>query len=134
MKFTFNQKILFKHCDAAGIVFYPRFFEMMNDCVEAFFDEIGSPFEKMIPAAGVPTAEITATFQTPSRHGDQLTIELELTRIGRTSIGLGFRASCDIEQRFSAQSTLVYVDVEGRPQRWPDPIRAALTPYLRSDK
>jgi 4-hydroxybenzoyl-CoA thioesterase len=44
MLFSINQKVLFKHCDPAGIVFYPRYFEMINDCVEAFFDEIGTPF------------------------------------------------------------------------------------------
>ena len=36
MSFTLTQKVLFKHCDPAGIVFYPRYFEMINDCVEAF--------------------------------------------------------------------------------------------------
>ena len=40
------QKVLFKHCDPAGIVFFPRYFEMMNDCVEAFFDKVVEwPFE-----------------------------------------------------------------------------------------
>ncbi|MEL6103010.1 MAG: acyl-CoA thioesterase, partial [Pseudomonadota bacterium] len=28
MSFQFLQKVLFKHCDPAGIVFYPRYFEM----------------------------------------------------------------------------------------------------------
>ena len=42
--FRFKQKVLFKHCDPAGIVFFPRYFEMMNDCVETFFDEaLGIP-------------------------------------------------------------------------------------------
>ena len=33
--------IRFRHCDAAGIVFYPRYFEMMNDLVEDWFAELG---------------------------------------------------------------------------------------------
>ena len=37
MAFTYPHKVLFRHCDPAGIVFYPRYFEMMNDTVEAFF-------------------------------------------------------------------------------------------------
>ena len=36
--FTFLQKVQFKHYDPAGIVFYPRFIEMINDAVEAMFD------------------------------------------------------------------------------------------------
>ena len=34
--FSFSQDIGFRHCDPAGIVFYPRYFEMMNDAVELF--------------------------------------------------------------------------------------------------
>ena len=35
--FTYEEKVLFRHCDPAGIVFFPRYFEMINDCVEYFF-------------------------------------------------------------------------------------------------
>lgn len=132
MQFQFHQKVLFKHCDPAGIVFYPRFFEMMNDCVEAFFDTIGTPFESLHDAGGVPTAQISTTFHAPSRHGDRLVIALEVTRIGTSSLGLSLDASAGDHPRFSATSTLVYVDQTGRPQPWPSDIRTAMTPYLRS--
>lgn len=134
MRFAFDQKVLFKHCDPAGIVFYPRYFEIINDCVEAFFDDIGAPFEAIHKAAAVPTAEISATFQAPSRHGDHLVITLDVTRIGRSSLGLSFTAFCQKEQRFSAKSSLVYVTENGRPHPWPDHIRTALTPYLRREE
>ena len=39
-----RRKVLFKHCDPAGIVFHPRYFETVNDCVAAFFDALGDPF------------------------------------------------------------------------------------------
>ena len=72
MHFEIPQKVLFKHCDPAGIVFYPRFFEMINDAVEALFsDMLGWPFEKMHPDSGVPTAEFKVRFKVPCRQGDQ---------------------------------------------------------------
>jgi 4-hydroxybenzoyl-CoA thioesterase len=40
MHYQFFQKVLFKHCDPTGIVFYPRFFEMINDAVEAMFSDL----------------------------------------------------------------------------------------------
>lgn len=46
MLFTFTQKVLFKHCDPAGIVFYPRYFEIINDCIEAFFEQIDHPLAR----------------------------------------------------------------------------------------
>ena len=58
-----HQKVLFKHCDPAGIVFYPRYFEMVNDCVEAFFDEaLGLPFEDLHDSGAMPTAQIQTKF------------------------------------------------------------------------
>lgn len=133
MQFLMPQKVLFKHCDPAGIVFYPRYFEMINDCIEAFFFEIGAPFETLHKEAAVPTAQISTTFHAPSRHGDQLVMTLEVVRIGTTSLNLSVRAATDAEQRFSAESTLVYINASGRPEKWPEAIRNAISPYLRSD-
>ena len=33
-------QIEFNHCDPAGIVFYPRYFEMVNSVCENFFREV----------------------------------------------------------------------------------------------
>ncbi len=132
MRFTFDQKILFKHCDPAGIVFYPRYFEIINDCIEAFFAHIGTPFERLHQTAAVPTAEITTRFTAPSHHGDELTLSLEATRLGRTSLGLHIEAHAGAERRLDCASTLVHVGLDGRPAPWPAPLRTALTPYLRS--
>lgn len=134
MKFKMKQKVLFKHCDPAGIVFYPRYFEMINDCVEMFFYEIGVPFETLHPTSGVPTAQISTTFHAPSIHGDNLIINLEVIKIGGASLRLSINADCRAEQRFSSDVTIVYVNKNGRPQNWSDSIRNALTLYLRSDK
>ena len=127
MAFQFPQKVLFKHCDPAGIVFYPRYFEMLNDVVEDFFDKaLGMPFETLHESGGVPTAEISTRFHAPSRHGDHLMITLAITRIGQSSLGLAFSAYCDGETRFTANSTLVHVGADGRPRPWPDEVRQKL--------
>ena len=131
MIYEFPQKILFKHCDPAGIVFYPRYFEMLNDCVETFFADIGFAFEDIHKIGRVPTVQIDATFATPSLHGDAMVIDLELTKIGRSSIGLDFHAHCDGITRLTAASTLVYINPDNKPQAIPDELRNALTPYLR---
>ena len=46
--FTKQEKVRFKHVDYAGIVFYPRFLEMLNDLVEDWFEEaFDRPFSKI---------------------------------------------------------------------------------------
>lgn len=132
MNFTMDQKVLFKHCDPAGIVFYPRYFEMVNDCVEAFFDHVGFPFETLLKSGGVPTAQIETSFHAPNRHGDLLKLSLDLTRIGGASLGVAIRGTADGTNNFSTAITLVQTNASGRPTPWTDPMRHAFQPYLRS--
>jgi len=127
MAFVFPQKVLFKHCDPAGIVFYPRYFEMMNDCVEAFFDRaLGTPFEDLHKTGAVPTAQIETRFAAPSRHGDQLTLRLSITRVGRASASYHLTAHCRDALRFETTATLVHVAQTGVPIGWPDALRQKL--------
>ena len=131
MSFVFTQKIKFRHCDAAGIVFYPRFFEMINDTVEAFFEaELGYSFAEMHPEHGIPTAQIETRFIAPCRLGETLDIGLECTRIGTTSMGLSFRAECDGQERFNAQSTLVHINAKTGPTAWPESARRGVAGFM----
>lgn len=127
LSFTLEQKVLFKHCDPAGIVFFPRYFEMINDCVEHFFDEsLDWPFENLLQTNGVPTAEISTRFVAPSRHGDRLNLTLTITHVGRSSLSYRMDATCGAEKRFEAKATLVQVDRNGKAVAWPDHIRRKL--------
>lgn len=132
MTFRFEQKILFKHCDPAGIVFYPRYMEMMNDVVEDWFaTDLGLPFEEMHAESGVPTVSITAEFRVPSRHGDRLMIALLPTRLGASSVDLELEATCKSDVRFISRLTLVNISMETmRPIRWPDALRARIAAAL----
>lgn len=131
MAFHQTQKILFRHCDPAGIVFYPRYFEMINDVIEAFFDvEIGTPFETMLATHGVPTVQIAARFEAPSRHGDLLDLRVRTIRVGGASLNLCVDASCEGETRFSADISLVRVRKDMTTERWTDAMRAAFTSHL----
>jgi len=59
--FTYTQKVMFQHCDPAGIVFYPRYFEMVNATVEEWFDQVigfGFPTMHGPMKVAVPTAAL----------------------------------------------------------------------------
>ena len=126
MAFEMPQKVLFKHCDPAGIVFYPRYFEMMNDCVEAFFDHIGHPMHEILKDGGVPTVQVQTRFQKPSRHGDDLVIHLLPQRVGNSSFTFEIKALAGEEERFASDMVIVHVDNNGAAEAWPDPIRNKL--------
>ncbi len=127
MHFSFPQKVLFKHCDPAGIVLSPRFFEMISDAVDALFnDPLGWPFHDMHPEAGVPTTAFNRRSRLPCRHGDLLQLMRELTRLGKWSLSLTTRAFRRDVLCFEADQTLVCVGSEGQPMSWPADVRARI--------
>ena len=63
--------------DAAGIVFYPRFYEWYDYGCEALFAGLGLPWPELFPRhgiVGVPIVESGSRFVSPARYGDTLTI------------------------------------------------------------
>lgn len=131
--FTRESKVLFKHCDPAELVFFPRFFEMMNDLVEEFFDAIGYPFEDFHREGAIPTVQIEAGFPKPSRHGDRLTFSLWVEKIGRTSSTIRILTESDGETRMTYRATMVLVGEDGRPKGFPGALRQAMMPYMESE-
>lgn len=130
MSYSRHIRIEFNHCDPAGIVFYPRYFEMTNSVVENFFREvIGYPYERitMDEGRGVPTVRIACDFRRPSRLGEVLSFSLTVERVGRSSLDLTISAAGpDGAERLSAALTLVWTGTTGRAESWPDDIRASL--------
>ena len=81
MSFTAEITVRFGQVDAAGIVFYPRYLEMVNETVERWFEEcLGVSFRElhMTRRHGTPTKHIAVDFLKPSRLGDRLTFTLRV--------------------------------------------------------
>jgi len=90
--FTKTEKIRFKHVDYAGIVFYPRFLEMLNDLVEDWFEEaLERPFSKMHETNGIPTVDLKVQFKKAARIGEILTKSLWVKELKNSSIICGFQ-------------------------------------------
>ena len=63
--------------DAAGIVFYPRFFEWYDLGCETLFAALGLPWPELFPRhgiVGVPIVESGSRFVSPARYGDSLAV------------------------------------------------------------
>jgi len=129
-------QIEFNHCDPAGIVFYPRYFEMTNSVVENFFaDVLDCSFAKMMEdRAGVPTARIEVNFHAPSRLGEKLDFALDITRIGRSSVGFRIAAQASGIDRLTADLTLVNVDGLGQSQPWSPNVRSRMMEFVEGSK
>lgn len=132
MIFHHPQRVEFNHCDPAGIVFYPRYFEMLNSTCENFFREVvGHSYAAMMAQrTGTPTVTVTTTFHAPSRLEEMLDWRLQITRLGTSSVSFQVTAHCDNSHRLTADLTLVYVTAERGPQPWPPETRARLAAFL----
>ena len=132
MKFDFERQELvrFGHCDPAGIVFYPRYFEMLNALVEDWFTEgLAIDHAQLLGPRriGLPTVHLTVDFKRVSRMGDLLTQRLRITRLGRSSLGLEISFDAADGQRVAIKQVLVCTDLQThQPIPFPDDLRAAL--------
>lgn len=90
--FIKQEKIRFQHIDYAGIVFYPRFLEMLNGIVEDWFEEeLDRPFSKMHETNGIPTVDLKVQFKKAARLGETLTKKLWVKKMGDSSLLCGFK-------------------------------------------
>ncbi len=138
MTFSKITTIRFKHCDPAGIVFYPRYFEMLNDLVEDWFSTMDWDFASLHSEKkqGIPTVSIETQFLAASRLGDVLEFKLELLGLGNSSFELAYSALCEGELRLKAKAKLVYISSEEKQIKSmpiPDSLREKMRSYLATE-
>jgi 4-hydroxybenzoyl-CoA thioesterase len=86
-------------CDPAGIIFYPRYFEIFDTSATALIERaLGMTKIEYLKAhdfAGHPVVETRARFRQPTRFGDNISIETKLVECGPTTLKLEHRISKD---------------------------------------
>ena len=114
MIFTKQEKIRFKHIDYAGIIFYPRFLEMLNDLVEDWFEEaLDRPFSKMHETNGIPTVDLKVQFKNAARIGETLSKKLWVAELKSSSIVCGFQFTNQVDKTvLEGEVTLVNVKIQ----------------------
>lgn len=115
--FIKQEKIRFQHVDYAGIVFYPRFLEMLNCLVEDWFEEaLDRPFSKIHETNGIPTVDLKVQFKKAARLGEILTKKLWVQNLGSASILCGFRFE-DEEGKTCLEGEVTLVNVAFNVER-----------------
>lgn len=90
-----DHRIEWCDCDPAGIVFYPRYFEMFDTSttllVERALGMSKYDYLKAYDFLGHPLVDTRARFLVPTRFGDAVTIESALIEIGISSFKIVHR-------------------------------------------
>jgi 4-hydroxybenzoyl-CoA thioesterase len=112
LRHTSKVRIEWGDCDPAGIVFYPRYFEIFDASTSALFERaLGlTKFQalKTFNFAGYPLARTRARFVRPTRFGDDVTVETTVT-FGRASFAIEHRLSLNGLTCVECSETRVWV-------------------------
>lgn len=135
--FIKTEKVRFQHIDYAGIVFYPRFLEMLNGIVEDWFEEaLERPFSKIHETNGIPTVDLKIQFKKAARLGDILTKSLWVITLGGASVVCGFKFE-DEQGGICLEGEVTLVNVliskerdEIKAAPFSDEMRAKISPFI----
>ncbi|HEU4370627.1 MAG TPA: acyl-CoA thioesterase [Methylomirabilota bacterium] len=114
--------------DAAGIVFYPRFFEWYDYGCEALFAALGLPWPEAFPKygiVGVPILESGSRFVSPARYGETLAIRTTVAWVKEKTFRVEHEIS--VGARVCASGFEVRAWVK-RPAAPDEPLRTAPIP------
>jgi acyl-CoA thioester hydrolase len=127
-------RVRYEETDPMGVVYHANFFRYFEVGRVELLRARGCPYREL-EARGVSFAvvEARASYRSPARFDDLLTVGCEVTRLRPTRIALRY----DVTRKDAAgkggralvtgETVLACLDAEGRPCRLPEPVRAALT-------
>ena len=132
--FSVEYPILFSHCDPAGIVYFPRLFDLLHRAMEDWFtfglEERFADFI-MQKKLGIPTVGTKVDFVGPARFGDLLKVELRVAKLGSSSIELAIDSFVAGRPCFKARHTVcVFSSETYKAVPIPAELRARMEPYV----
>lgn len=131
-EFTSERPVRFADVDAAGWLYYPRFFEFCHNTFEDWFNTKGPlNYRQMIDEQrfGFPAVKAIGDYLAPLKHGDIAQIKLKLLHIGNRSFKTGFEISRKQDQVLSFKGEIITVCVDlkrGKSMLIPETIRTFL--------
>jgi 4-hydroxybenzoyl-CoA thioesterase len=132
--FTRTVAVRFSHCDPAGIVYFPNYFDMFNGLIEDWYtEELGANYAELIlnERHGFPFVHIETDFKIPSRMGEQLDLTLLVDRIGRSSLSLVVVGHSHSVERLRARLVTAMTSLETqRAIELPSMLREKFQAYL----
>lgn len=134
---TFLQRIVrieWGHCDPAGIVHAPRYFDIFGESTMLLFEQAGLPKKREMMAtmvfAGFPMVDCSARFFIPTAYGDDVLVEADAPLFGNSSFTVAHRLSLDGQLCVECTEKRVWTVPDAsrpgglRAQRVPDQVRA----------
>jgi YbgC/YbaW family acyl-CoA thioester hydrolase len=107
--------VRFGEVDAAGIVYYPNFYNYFHVTFEEFFGLCaGISYERVLKEdrVGFPAVHVETDFKQPLRHGDVIDVEMRIRRIGTASFTSAYRIFRDREICATAEVVTAVINLD----------------------
>lgn len=127
--FSQPRTVLFQEVDAAGIVFFARFFEWFHDAYAALLVERGIRFEVVLADQewGLPLVHAEADYREPLTFAKAFRVEVESVAAGDTSITVSYAVRAGDRVHATGKTVHVCIDRKTfRPRALPPELRGAL--------
>ncbi len=126
----YRRQVLFEDIDAAGIVFFARFYGYCHEAIVPLFDAYPGGYVGLINRRiGFPVVHCDADYTAPLRFGDSMDIDPRVESLGRSTITFlsTVRRVHDDVASAVVRHTCVMTDLEAmKSVALPDGLRAAL--------
>ena len=112
MPFSTRITVRFGDCDPAGLVYYPALFHYCHVAMEEFFAaRCGKSYARVMAEErlGFPTVNARAEFFAPFVYGEEVAVEVFVSRVGGSSATFEYRLRRAGEAEVRASATLVQV-------------------------
>jgi acyl-CoA thioester hydrolase len=129
--FAHSFRVRYAECDPQGVVFNAHYLAYLDTSITELWREAVGGYQSMIDQGiDMVVVETTLRFHQPARFDDLLRLEVEISRLGNTSISSAHRITRDDDLVLEASLHHVLVDLKARAKTpIPDWIRSGLAPF-----
>ena len=133
--FTRSVTVRFSHCDPAGIVYFPHYFDIFNGLIEDWYkEELGYDYAELVMGSrfGFPFVHLDCDFKIPSRMGESINLTLLIDKIGRSSLTMCIVCHVGGLERLRAHMVTAMMSLETRkPVPLPPALRGKIEAYQK---
>jgi acyl-CoA thioester hydrolase len=132
----FPIRVYYEDTDAIGIVYYANYLKFAERGRTELMRESGSSHRQMVETfdAAFAVSRCEVDYLKPARLDDQLAVETRVLEVGAAVVLLDQRILREAELLVRLKIRIACLNRNGRPQRLPEPVRAALTAYRISEE
>lgn len=123
--------VAFYETDAMGVVHHSNYVRFLELARVQFLTEHDRPYvEYVAEGVHVPVTRALVSYKRPCRFGDGIEISCWLAWARHASLGFAYRLTVEEQLVAVAETDHAVIDVQGRPTRIPEHMRARIDRWL----